>query len=168
MAGPTDPGCRRRRGLVPADRPRAASADGVRRDAAEVLAGESALGPELCKRVGDFAQGERWCLDAGEVRDSCAEIDACLGLLGDIGLEERFRWFFGILGVPLRFLVLSARVFLIPAASPAPATQHTTMAIACRGVIPTALNTPSSCARMRHLARCAAWRISAGESSAVS
>ena len=28
-----------------------------------------------------------------------------------------------------------------------PATEHTTMAVTCRGVMPTALNTPRSCTR---------------------
>src|SRR5712691_10627965 len=36
---------------------------------------------------------------------------------------------------------------MMPATSPGPATQHTVMARACRGVIPTALNTPMSRAR---------------------
>ena len=36
---------------------------------------------------------------------------------------------------------------MTPAISPVPATQHTTMAMVCRGVIPSALNTPRSCTR---------------------
>ena len=39
-----------------------------------------------------------------------------------------------------------------PAASPVPATQQTTMAIVCPGVIPNALNTPMSCTRSRVVA----------------
>ncbi len=40
---------------------------------------------------------------------------------------------------------------MTPATSPVPATQQTTMAMVCRGVIPTALNTPRSCTRSRVL-----------------
>ncbi len=76
----------------------------VKVDLREVLASEAVLGPELRQRVSDFAQGEPLCLDAGEVRDARAEIDARLGLLGDIGLvEERFWWFLGMLSAPMRF-----------------------------------------------------------------
>jgi hypothetical protein len=38
-------------------------------------------------------------------------------------------------------------IAISPATRPMPATQHTTMAIVCRGVMPIALNTPRSCTR---------------------
>ena len=46
---------------------------------------------------------------------------------------------------------IPAGIAMTPAASPVPATQHTTMAIVCRGVMPSALNTPRSWTRSRVL-----------------
>jgi len=51
----------------------------------------------------------------------------------------------------LGFGAMPAGTPITPAIRPVPATQHTTMAMVCRGVIPIALNTPRSWTRSRVL-----------------